>query len=66
MVARSDVQPASRPSGCLRDRRLSLAARHQDDIDQWLTSPEPGRYLTRNFLAKCSLRGGIRHFLNSP
>jgi hypothetical protein len=28
MVARSDVQPAIRLAGCLRDRRLSLAACH--------------------------------------
>jgi hypothetical protein len=66
MVARSDVQSAIRLAGWLRDRRLSLAACQQDDIDQWLTSPEPGRFLARNFLAWCTSRGYTAKSSRSP
>lgn len=59
-VARSDIQAAIRLSGWLRARKLSLGTCQQDDIDLWLTSPEPGRQQARNFLAWCNSRGYAR------
>lgn len=60
-VARCDIQAAIRLSGWLRARKLSLRTCQQDDIDQWLTSAEPGRHQARNFLAWCNSRGYSRN-----
>ncbi|MGH3249092.1 MAG: hypothetical protein ACRDOI_23200 [Trebonia sp.] len=57
MTARADVQAAIRLAGWLRGRGLSLATCRQADIDTWLTSAEPGRFLARNFLAWYTARG---------
>ena len=61
MAARSGIQAAIRLAGWLRARNLSLGTCQQDDIDQWLTSPGPGRPLARNFLAWCTSRGHARN-----
>ena len=53
-------QPSA-SAGWLRARKLSLGTCQQADIDQWLTSPEPGRHLARNFLVWCASRGYARN-----
>jgi hypothetical protein len=57
MLARCDVQAAIRLAAWLHARNLSVSTCQQDDIDHWLTSPEPGRHQARNFLTWCTSRG---------